>query len=310
MEGLYKNPFARIMENTLKVLEHSYDCLLKVDYTLYKTTLSEAQKWVRSWYDGYDLTEFDSQAKNKYRKEGIILESKKAALACNLIYAIKIEDKYFLLDGFNRLLTDYAELDGNAPVLIKVITNKLQPNHIMSLMLRFNLWKLSTNGTRAGASIDLFFDRGLRLLLKSMFDITFYVSDDFSTRVRNRGDINVVRNYLKHETENYGVHDTPYQHLNLLFQNERVIDDIREIISANNYLNEPFPRYDYFVDGFANYLSELRIKGDTECYTLDYFLNKLYDDKAFFKKLQGMSKTDVTRKNVYVFFRKQNTINQ
>lgn len=288
-----------------QIIDQGYDNLLQVDYVLYKSTLAEAKKWVRSWYEGYDLTEFDSQSSNEFKREKEILESKKAAIACNLLFACKEGDRYYLLDGFNRLLTDYAEVDGDAPVLLKVITSPMQPNKVMSLMLRFNLWKLSTTGTWHCANIDLFFDRGLKLLLKSMFNVSFYSFDNYHTRERGRRDMNVIQNYFTNETKDYGVHPKSYSSLCLLFDNKRIVDDIKEIVAANNYLNEPFSRCNFFVDGFANYLSELRISGDMEHYTFDHFLEMLYADKKFFTKLQGMSNTDVTRKNVYAWFRKE-----
>ena len=84
---------------------------------------------------------------------------------------------------------------------------------------------------------------------------------------------------------------------------ENVINDLKAIIDGNNYLKNPFGNYHLFLKGFAMYLAFLRFCGNNTPYRFDYFLEKLYADKAFFKKLQGMSGNDSTRKNIFHFYR-------
>lgn len=89
-----------------------------------------------------------------------------------------------------------------------------------------------------------------------------------------------------------------------LFSRKNVINDIKEIIKNNDYyLTQPFKNYNKFLEGFCLYLSYLRLKGDEDEHKFETYLNKLYENKSFFKKLQGMSGTDSTRKNIFKFFR-------
>lgn len=59
-----------------------------------------------------------------------------------------------------------------------------------------------------------------------------------------------------------------------------------------------------FINGFIMFLARKRVSGDSSEYDFNDFLNKLYDDKKFYKKLITMSGNDSTRKNIFNFFEK------
>lgn len=52
------------------------------------------------------------------------------------------------------------------------------------------------------------------------------------------------------------------------------------------------------------FLARKRVSGDSSEYDFKDFLEKLYADKKFYKKLITMSGNDSTRKNIFNFFEK------
>ncbi len=171
-------------------------------------------------------------------------------------------------------------------------------------MFQLNLWKLAQGSSiNGGFRIFDFLDRGFRLFLYSKFNIEFYRYDDYDTRKRNQHDIEVLDHYFVNEHDFAGYFKYKYDELFILMNNPEVLNDFREILKANDYLEEPFGNYRWFLYGYAMYISELRVKGDKMPYKFETFLEKLYADKKFFKKLVNMSGNDSTRKNIYHFFR-------
>ena len=77
-----------------------------------------------------------------------------------------------------------------------------------------------------------------------------------------------------------------------------------ELVSLKDY--HALSVYDTFLEGFVMFLSWRRVNGDTGEYKFKTYLDELKKDSKFFKKLQGMSWADSTRKNVYKWFMNTN----
>ena len=100
-------------------IDSGYDNVLGSNYELCKSTLLEFKELAKSWYPNTDFKKFDKRfVRDEY--EASLVEMKKAGLSSNYFYAYKENDQYFLLDGFNRLFTDYGKLDFDCPVYIKI----------------------------------------------------------------------------------------------------------------------------------------------------------------------------------------------
>ncbi len=283
-------------------IDNDFDQIFKVNYELHKSTLNEFKELAKSWYD-FDLTKFDDR--NDYRiDEKVVIETKRAGLLSNYIYVYKEGDKYYLIDGFNRIFTDYSLLDENPTLYIKVITDKLEDNHLMWIMFNLNMWKLSGRGSEY--RINYFFDRGLKLLLFSKFGIELYKFDrkNYSDRQYNKEDIYILDYYFKNERESVDYFKFDLDETSKLFSNKQIINNIKQIVKINKYRVELFNNYDMFINGFVMFLSRMRVSGDSSEYVFKDFLEKLYADKKFYKKLITMSGNDSTRKNIYNFYKK------
>jgi hypothetical protein len=286
----------------MKKLETTFDDLLGCNYSLYSVRYSELMDTVKSWYDGYNLKEFDNRFTGNPRYEVDFKVMRKSGLLTNLFYAYKEEDKFYLLDGFNRLLANYGELDKNTTVYIKIIEDKLEDFQLMSLMFNLNLWKLY-NENYGGFTLKDFIDRGFRLFLKSKFNVELYYCKTYDERVKYKDDIRILEEYFINEDETSGNFKYDYKHVARLFLNENLLGDFRDLLLNNNYLKQPFSNFHMFLEGYAKFLSWRRLNSDNTQYKFIDFLEILYRDKVFFKKLQGMSGNDSTRKNIYKFFR-------
>ena len=257
---------------------------------------------VKSWYD-FDITKLDNRI--DYRiDEKVVLSNKKSGLLSNYIYVYKEDDKYYIIDGFNRVLTDYALLEENPTIYIKVITDKLEEHELMWIMFNLNMWKLY--GSDSQYYIKDFFDRGLKLLLLSKFGIDLYKNDNESylDRKYNKSDIDVLDYYFRNERESVDYFKFDLDDVSKLFSNKQIVNDLKQIVKINKYKDELFNNYDMFINGFIMFLARKRVSGDSSEYDFNDFLNKLYDDKKFYKKLITMSGSDSTRKNIFNFFEK------
>jgi hypothetical protein len=286
----------------MNVIDKGYDPLLKANYSLASISFNDLKDLAKSWYKDIDLSKFDQRhLREDYEYKFKVM--KRAGLMSNFFYAYLEDGKYYLMDGFNRLFTDYGSLDHNPTVYLKIITDKLEDHQLMSIMFQLNLWKLFSTNSVTKFDVYDFLDRGFRLFLNSKFGIEFYYHKDYHARTRNIDDIRVIDYYFVREHDFCGYFKLKYDLIFILMNNVQTINDFKEIIKANDYLTEPFKNYDMFLNGYAMYISEQRVKGDINKYEFDTFLKKLQEDKKFFKKLQGMSRTDSTRKNIYHFFR-------
>lgn len=300
------------MENH-KHIDQGFDSVVESDYLLYSLPFSELKTIAKSWYGpDFNFADYDNRSLRPSGGDNPeILEMKKAGLLCNLFFAYLEDGKYYLLDGFNRLFTNYVEIDIKQTVYLKVLTSKLEDHQLISTMFKLNLWKLyGNNYSSSDFRITDFLDRGFRLFLKSKFDIEFYNVDRWSgegwyeKRLRNKDDIDVLDSYFVREVEYAGYFKCGYSEVAQLLSNVNVVNDFRNIIKANDYRHSPFQNYGDFLNGWIFFLTSLRLKGDNRnIFTFDYFLEKLYADKKFFTKLQGMSGNDSTRKNIYKFLR-------
>jgi len=287
----------------MKKIDEGYDNLLKSNYELHSSTLQELKVLAKSWYD-VDLSDFDSRSVRS-NEENTLTEMKKSGLMCNYFFAYKEGDKYYLLDGFNRLFTDYGNIEFDCPVYIKIITDNLKDHELMHVLFRLNMWKLQERGFMR-LDVSNFLDRGFRLFINEKFGISLYSYPDqgYKSRTKENSDFSVLREYFKNESEmthdfSYGLAGT-----SLLFSNEKIVEDFREIVKCNDYmLPLPFNHYDTFLEGFIRFVSWRRVNGDIREYKFDTYLELLKGDNKFFGKLQKMSWTDSTRKNVYKWFR-------
>jgi hypothetical protein len=286
-------------------IDSGYDTLLEANYELHKSTLSELKTTVKSWYPNTDFTEFDNRF-IRDSSEPSFTEMKKAGLSATYFYAYKEDEKYFLLDGFNRLLTDYGKLDLDCTIYIKVITDKLEDHKLMGIMFRLNMWKLQGNG-HWDLKPDQFFDRGFRLLLHKKFgiDIYFYTNTEYDNRKRDKEDMSVLKYYTRKDQDFCDAFAFSLADFKKLFSNPNIINDLKDLIKANDYRIAPFRNYEMFIQGFARFLSWRRVNGDDGEHKFEAYLAKLKENKSFFKKLGGMSGTDSTRINIYKFFRNE-----
>ncbi len=294
----------------MKLLETNFDTVIKTDYELYSVKLSELKSLALSWYEGIDLKEFDRRTLYEIdeRDENNTRQMKLSGVVCNFFFAYKNNSRFYLMDGFNRLFTDYGDILSLDPsVYIKVITTDLKDHELMLAMFRLNMWKLNVAGfSHNGFRIDDYLDRGFKLFLYSKFGIEIYRRPShvkYESRTRYTDDVDIINYYFINESEMSGDFKTSYAGVRILMGNENIVNDLKAIIDGNNYLESPFRNYEKFLQGFAMYLAFLRYKGNNTPYQFEYFLEKLYADKTFFKKLQGMSWTDSTRKNIYHFYR-------
>ena len=287
----------------MKKIDEGFDNLLNSKYELYSVLLSELKTLAKSWYNGININEFDERFVCESDEKNFIT-MKKAGNICNYFFAYKEGDRYFLMDGFNRLFTPYGENNKDCIVYLKILVDKLEDYELMSSMLYLNLWKL--NDKHREFKIKEFLDRGMRLFLYSKFNINFYNRDrnsDYKDRKRYDDDYNIIDYYFIDERDFCGDFKHTYENVVRLLSHKNVINDIKEILKCNDYLNMEFKNYDRYLHGFIMFLSWKRVSGDDGEYKFETYLNKLYEDKKFFKKLQGMSWTDSTRKCVYNFYR-------
>lgn len=303
----------------MEKIDSGYDVLLKSNFELYKVKFKELQETAKSWYaKDTNFRSFDERS--VHSNENALLVGKVSGLINNLIFAYKEDDKFYLMDGFNRLFTEYSQLDLDVDVYLKVLTTKLENHQLMRCMFYFNLWKLSNNNYGNEFKVQTFFDRGMRLFLYEKFNIDFYIhrpewqheeiyanlSEHNASRPYSEEDLTLLDYYFRKCFELADYFKLDYDDVFRLFSQERIIDDIQEIIAENKYKEKPFPNYHLFFRGFIMFLSKQRIKGDTSEQKFQTYVNLLKEDKKFFKKLQGMYGNDSTRKNIYHWFNNLN----
>lgn len=285
----------------MKKIDSAYDELLKSNYELYSVKYSELQKEVRSWYSDVDLKTFDNRTKyDTNREDSAYSIMKVSGITSNHFYAYRDQDgTMHLMDGFNRLLTDYGKLPTDPIVYIKIITDDLSDNKLMNIMFRLNMWKIAKNGSVDNQFYsNNFLDRGFRLFMKTKFNIVF--KDHF-----RHDDMGVIDKYFKNEYEGACYFNYRLPTLFKLFTNEKIVDDFKNILKHNDYQYDEmeFKHFDTFFEGFIRFLSRRRLNDDMSDYKFETYLDLLKADEKFFKKLQGMSWTDSTRQNVYKFFK-------
>ncbi len=282
-------------------IHYAYDELLKSNYELYSIKFSELQTEVKSWYKE-DLKRFDERLKLTYKMDDTNSIAKLSGIVSNYFYAYKNNDgKMLLMDGYNRLLSDIGSLPLDPIVYIKVLTDDLSDSRLMSIMFTLNAWKLSKSGSSDSKfNANNFLDRGFRLFLYSKFDILLH------ERKRNHDDMDILDEYFHNENEHVAYFNYVLSDLFVLFQNEKIIEDFKHILKHNEYTEEtnPFIHYDTFFRGYIRFLSRRRLSNDMGEHFLETYLDMLKADKKFFSKLQGMSWTDSTRKNIFLFFDK------
>ena len=285
-------------------IDSGYDNVLGSNYELCKIQLSELKTLAKSWYPKTNFTKFDERdARDSH--ESSYVEMKTSGLISNYFFAYKEGKQYFLLDGFNRLFTNYGALDFDCPVYVKVLTDKLADNHLMRVMFHLNMWKLQEGNHYHTFNPDKFFDRGFRLFMHKKFGIDIYCPKhgEWSNRTRDNDDFDILFKYFRNEKDYSDAFAYSLADLKNLMSQENIIIDIKELFEANNYLEPPFKNYKLFVGGFAMFLSWRRALGDMGEYRFQTYLDLLKKDVKFFKKLPTMNGNDCARKNIYEFFR-------
>ena len=286
----------------MKQIDIGYDNLLGSKYELYRLNFSELKTLATSWYGKTDFKKFDRRKVNYEDQDKEVKIMKRAGIITNYFYAYLEDSKYYLLDGFNRLFTEYGRISEDTPVYLKVLTSRLHDYELMRVMLYLNLWKLRS-GSGRGFRTDDFFDRGMRLFLYKKFGIEIYCyGEEYSERKRDNTDFEVLEKYFTRESYDGGMHEYDFKELIVLIANERVIGDLKEICDSNNYLKKPFNNYDDYLNGFIMMLARRRLLGDMAEYKFKIFLEMLYVNKKYFEKLQKMSWTDATRKSIFKFY--------
>tara|TARA_R110000796_G_scaffold248124_1_gene374529 strand:- start:8358 stop:9236 length:879 start_codon:yes stop_codon:yes gene_type:complete len=287
----------------MRELDSNYDDVLKVSYTLHSIRLSELKKLAESWYENTNLAKFDARSNDRNKNEKVLLEMKLSGVICNYFYAYQEGDKYYLLDGYNRLFTDYGKLDVDPIVYIKIINEKCSDDKLMSIMFRLNMWKLKERGVGTLKTQE-FLDRGFRLFMKKKFNVFIYdySNSEWGKRKRDNTDFEILNYYFRSETKSVGYFPHNLDNIFRLFSHKNVVKDFRQITKINSYLEQPFNNYETFVFGFVMFLSWRRVSGDDGTYKFTDYLERLKQDK-FYKKLTNMSWTDSTRINVFNFFR-------
>lgn len=278
----------------------AYDEVLDVNYDLYAIKFSELKSLTREWYKDFDLKAHDIRNDYSHRDDDAIVEMKLTGIVVNYFYVYVEDGEHYLMDGYNRLFTEYANLDVDPIVYVRVISDKCKDSKLMSIMFRLNMWKLKRRMSKIETKD--FFDRGFRLFMNKKFGIVLDNAADYHNRKRQNSDFTVLDLYFRNESEMSHEFCYKFNHLIKLFSNDKIVDDFKEFVKYNNYLEEPFKNYKFFLEGYVMFLSWRRVIGDITDYSFDNFLEILKGDK-FYKKLQGMSWTDSTRKNVYKFFR-------
>lgn len=281
----------------MKKLETAKDDILDVEYDLYSMTFKELKDIMHNEYKDINFSDFNEDSKyNRDSAYETIIKS--SGIICNYFFIYKEGYNYYLLDGFNRLFTKEMNIPDDQVVYVKEITSKLEDNKLMTIMFNFNLWKLS-QGHRE-YDTKKFFDRGFRLLLYKKYGITIHVNENYKPNIRFKNDFVVLQDYFMGEkyewTSHYG-----YANLKKIFANSQIINDIKQIIKINDYLEPPFKNYYRFVSGFIMYLNRERVRGSEKIYIFNDYLEELKTDK-FFKNLQKRSWTDSTRKAVFRYF--------
>jgi hypothetical protein len=300
----------------MKLIDTGYDELLNSNYELYSVKYQDLKEIARSWYGDINFREFDERD-IKYNRDLPVNVTKQSGLICNLFFAYIEGDKYYLLDGFNRLLTNYCPMESNPTVYLKVLTDELKSHEIMRVMAFLNMWKLSgIDNYQYGRQVSNFFDRGMKLLLYIKFGIEFYVNEkqvdmekegytrkQSDKRWHNYNDMNIIDYYFKNENECSGSFYFSYDSILKILSNIHIIDDLKDIIKSYNYEHQPFPHYKTFLEGYCMFLANRRARLDETPYKFETYVNLLKEDNKFFKKLQGMSGNDSTRKNIFTWFR-------
>jgi hypothetical protein len=289
----------------MRKINIEYDEVLKSNYELYSVKFSDLQKEVRLWYYGIDLKEFDNRTNySTQRNELDYSVVKLGAIVSNHFYAYREQNgRMHLMDGYNRLLTTYGELPVDPIVYIKVLTDELTDNQLMGIMFKLNMWKLAKEGgINAQFNTNNFLDRGFRLFMYTKFGFTIYQYKACSSRTRYKNDMGMIDQYFSEESISVNF-NYRLSELNKLFTNDRIVDDIKQIIRINDYLEIPFNNYDGFMEGFIRFLARRRMKGDMGDHNFNDYLVMLKSDKLG-KKLPTMCGNDSTRKNIYSFFLK------
>jgi hypothetical protein len=286
----------------MKLIDEGYDSILDVEYELRSGTMLELKNDFKDYTSGLSLENFDRSSQDKLdeREYKIIKDS---AIISNYFYAYRDHTKLFLVDGFSRLFVKQNLIDDNAIVYLKVIKGPITNNKLMRIMTLLNLWKLSSNTNRE-TNIKLFFDRGFRLLLFKLYGLTFqkFKCIDSKHHWGDKNDLDIIQWYFIKEFDTTYYHYEFNQTLQLL-TNAKFIDDLTEILKVNSYDLVPFNNFEDFFNGFMTFLARNRLRGNMSEIKFETYLQLLKQDTKYFNALQKMCGNDMTRRNIFKWFK-------
>lgn len=173
----------------------------------------------------------------------------------------KFDGKFYLLDGYRRLLFNFNlfERNTNKDVYVKIYTNTTTDQDIMKLMFNFNMWKIPQG-------VDEWFDRGWRLFIYMRLGIEF-TQQHFYHLDRYVGDYYIkYRDYSEQET---------------IITSSQFYNDLKAIDYLINCEKMHHDKGKHFNYQFIEKLATIRKNGNVNELNIEdwiYFLDLKYQD--------------------------------
>lgn len=201
-----------------------------------------------------------------------------------------MKGKFYLLDGFRRLLYDfnYAKKNLKKDVYIKIYDKKTTDQDMMKIMFHFNLWKFPQG-------ISVWLDRGWRFFLYHRLGIRLY-----NTGYGEIGHFTLLNPYLG--KGRYG--DTDYLSKHKVLTSEKFYDDlllIEEIVKKPDLVDSNEKGYlsknSCFAFKLMQYLGAERRKNNLR--------NMQYNDFIIFLRLNINEVNKIKKMGVHGFYIKR-----
>lgn len=196
------------------------------------------------------------------------------------------DSKFYLLDGFRRLLFDFHhfEKDYNKEVYVKIYDGNTTDRDIMKMMFHFNLWKQPQG-------LSTWMDRGWRLFLYQRLKIELLADVDWDDKTRFISHFSCLSTYMG--GSRYG--EEKYSKKLKLVTSERFYDDIMmidEICKMPSLFREGENRRDKsnsYIRFFIENLKKVRLNGNIQEMKLADFLHFLKVEKNEVYRIDPMS---------------------
>ena len=250
----------------LEVIDTNRDHITNKPYDLYKVNLQELSELIKSKYPKVNFADFNrdhiSHRNPEYDHTDKEMEDNfifNASTENNFISiyseeGIKLTGKFYLLDGFRRLLYDFKNVkkDKDKEVYVKVYDKNTTDQDMMKLMFHMNLWKFPQG-------INVWLDRGWRFFIFERLGILVQSESERDDNYNNVGNhFGLLEDYFRC-TEDYQV-------MYKMITSEIFYDDIAlfdTIIKGKTLIGrEGKDKKDSnFAWSFASYLGRRRAKG-------------------------------------------------